>query len=81
MARNEESGTPDEGGLGPGDLARLIPAAILVVALLGFGFANTESTTVDFLFTETDAPLIVVLLATAVVGAVIGALLRRRRRH
>ncbi len=79
MARDDRQ-TSDDSGLSTADLARLIPAAVLVIALLTFGFVNTESTTVDFVFTEAEAPLIVVLLATAVVGAAIAALARRRRR-
>lgn len=61
------------------DLIKLLPAAILLILLIAFGVANTEKTEVDFLFVEAEAPLILVLAATAVVGAMIAALLRWRR--
>lgn len=70
-----------DGGRSAGDVARLVPAVVLVIAVVAFALANTEKTEVNFLFTETRAPLILVLLATAVVGALIGALLRRRHKH
>jgi uncharacterized integral membrane protein len=78
MARDETTKSND-GGLAPAEIGRLVVAAVLVIVILAFAFVNTESTTVDFVVTEAEAPLIVVLLATAVVGAVIAALLRRRR--
>jgi uncharacterized integral membrane protein len=62
---------------------RTIGLIVLVVALLGFALANTEETTVSFVFFDVTAPLIFVLLGTAVLGAVVGGLLghlRRRRR-
>lgn len=54
---------------------------ILVGVLVVFCLANTQKVTVDFLATETEAPLILVLVVTAVVGALLGALLRFSRRH
>ena len=63
-----------------GDVAHWVPAILLSVLVVAFALANTESTRVDYVFGDTEAPLIVVLLATAVVGALIAALLRRRRR-
>lgn len=78
MARDDTT-TSTNGGLAPAEVARLVVAAVLVIVVLTFGFVNTESTTVDFVVTEAEAPLIVVLLATAVAGAVIAGLVRRRR--
>ena len=69
----------DEGGVSAGDLARYVPAAVLAIALIAFGLANTEKTKVDYLFGNTEAPLILVLLVTAIVGALIAALVRWRR--
>lgn len=80
MAKDETATGHDEGGISAGDVARLAPPVVLALLVLAFGLANTRSTRIDFLVTETEAPLIVVLLATAVVGALIAALLRRRRR-
>lgn len=84
MARGdttEESAGPGSSGRSAGDLARLVPAAILLIVLVVFALANTDDTEVDLLVTDTEAPLIVVLLATAVVGALIASLLRFRRRR
>ena len=63
------------------DVARLAPPVILIVLVVAFAVANTQDTEVDLLFKETTAPLFVVLVATAVVGALIGALLRRHRKN
>lgn len=61
------------------DVIKLLPPVVLLIVLVAFGFANTEKTEINFLFTKTEAPLILVLAATAVVGAVIAALIRWRR--
>lgn len=82
MGWNYGRGKIDEGtqsGTSAGDLARLVPAAVLAIVLIAFAVANTKRVKVNFLVADARAPLIVVLLATAVVGAVIGALLRRRK--
>lgn len=68
-------------GVGAGDLARLVPVVVLLVALGAFAAANTQKTKIDYVFGDTSAPLILVLLATAVVGALIAALLRFRGKH
>jgi uncharacterized integral membrane protein len=58
--------------------------AVLVAALASFIAQNTDSTDVTFLFVEFTAPLWVVLLVTAalalLLGELVGALIRRRRR-
>jgi len=64
-----------------GTVMRAIPAAVLLIALVVFAAANTDETEVDLVFTDTEAPLFVVLLGTAVVGALIASLLRFRRKH
>ncbi len=83
MALRERSETTETQSAMPsgGALLRLLPLLLLVAAVAAFALANTESTEVNFLFTEAQAPLIVVLLATAVVGAVIGVLLRHSMRR
>lgn len=68
-------------GVAAGDVARLIPVVILLVALAAFAAANTEKTKIDYIFGDTSAPLYLVLLATALVGALIAALLRFRSKH
>lgn len=77
MAQHE---TDDGDHVSAGDVAHWVPPILLSVLVLAFALANTDSTKVDYVFGDTEAPLIVVLLATAVVGALIAALLRHRRR-
>ncbi|MGQ0824284.1 MAG: lipopolysaccharide assembly protein LapA domain-containing protein [Actinomycetota bacterium] len=60
---------------------RLVVIGLLVVALVGFVLDNTDDVAIEYVFGDTDAPLIVVLVATAVIGAVIGWLIRRARRN
>lgn len=67
--------------VGAGDIARLVPAAVLLIILVLFVVANTQKVTIDFLFTEKKLPLILVLLGTAVIGALMASLIKFRRRH
>ncbi|CAN5702390.1 hypothetical protein BH10ACT1_BH10ACT1_23030 [soil metagenome] len=62
------------------DWVHLAPPIVLAVIVIAFAAANTRRTKVSFLVADVRAPLVVVLLATAVVGALIGALIRRRRK-
>lgn len=83
MAWDDGRGKADEGTanrFSAGDLARVVPAVVLAIVLIAFAVANTKRVKVNFLVADAKAPLIVVLLATAVVGALIGALLRRRHK-
>lgn len=66
-------------GRGTADTARLVVAAVLVVLLVLFGIANTGDATVDYLVGDSDAPLIIVMLLSAILGALIAALVHRRR--
>lgn len=59
---------------------RHLPAAILVIALVAFALDNRGKVKVGFVFTEKRVPLVFVLLATAIIGALVAALLRHRRR-
>ena len=68
-------------GAGAATLLRLLPAAVLLVILVVFATANSQKTTVDLVFTEATAPLVLVLLVTAVVGALIASLVKFQRRH
>jgi uncharacterized integral membrane protein len=57
----------------------ILGALIVIVAL-----QNSQQVRVDILFITVDAPLIVILLATAAIGALIGyvtPVLRRHRRE
>jgi uncharacterized integral membrane protein len=57
----------------------ILVALVLIVAL-----QNSQEVRVDVLFVNVDAPLIVVILASAAIGAVVGyvaPVLRRHRRE
>ena len=56
------------------------PPAVLLILLVWFVLANSQSVEVNIFFVTVSAPLVVVLLATAIVGALIMLLLQRRNR-
>jgi uncharacterized integral membrane protein len=56
-----------------------VGAGLVALLLVAFILDNRQSVRVGFVFTERDAPLIWVLIVTALLGAVIGALVRRLR--
>jgi uncharacterized integral membrane protein len=67
-----------------GPSAGLIVAGVLVALLVVFVLQNTQRTRVTFLFFDGRAPLFLVLLLTALVGAVVaevGSRVMRRRRE
>ena len=51
------------------------------VILIVFAVLNTNDTNVDFIADSVNAPLIVVIVVSAFLGMLLGALLRRRGRH
>ncbi len=61
--------------------ARLIIAGIVIVLVLWFALVNSQRVTIDFIIFERRARLIYVILGSAVLGAIAGALLRRHRRE
>lgn len=61
-------------------LKRFGPSLVLLILLVWFVLANSQEVEVNFFFVTAQAPLIVVLIATALVGALITILLQRRRR-
>jgi uncharacterized integral membrane protein len=58
---------------------RIIASTVVVFALVAFILDNRQSVRVGFVLTEQEAPLIWVLLVTAVLGALAAYLLRWRR--
>ncbi|MFZ1438686.1 MAG: LapA family protein [Candidatus Microthrix subdominans] len=56
------------------------PPAVLLILLVWFVLANSQSVEVNIFFVTVSAPLVVVLLATAIVGALIMLLIQRRGR-
>ena len=65
------------------DTLRLAVAGVLGILLALFVLMNTDKTRVDFVVTDTELPLFIVLIGTALVGALIshlGLYVWRRRR-
>ncbi len=60
--------------------AKFWVAVVLAVILVIFVAQNSQTVTVDFLFTTTETPLVVALVITGVLGALIGWLIPRVRR-
>jgi uncharacterized integral membrane protein len=63
------------------DTARLVLAGVVALLLVAFAIDNRHDTRVGYLFGETEAPMIVVLVVAAVAGALVGALLRSGQRR
>jgi uncharacterized integral membrane protein len=78
---DQQPSTSHQAKLGAGDILRILPAAILVVLLVIFAAVNTDQTKVNLLFATKTLPLWIVLLVTAVVGAIIAALVKFKRNH
>lgn len=76
----DDQSAPRGPGAGRSNLVRYVPAAIVVVVLLAFVIDNRRNVTVGFVFTDARVPLIFVLLATLIIGALLGSLVRWRRR-
>jgi uncharacterized integral membrane protein len=56
---------------------------LMVLIALGFVFiaVNFQKVTIDFIFGEAKAPLVVALLISGLIGFLIGLVLPRFRRH
>jgi uncharacterized integral membrane protein len=66
---------PKERALASKTIAALAVAALLIA----FGVSNDNDVPIDWLVGTTDTPLIVVILVSAVLGAILGAVTVRRR--
>ena len=68
----------------PDRRSELIRIGVIVVAvglLVWFALANSQRVSVDFLVTTHSVRLIVVIVISAVLGAIVGQLVARRRRR
>ena len=63
------------------ELTRIGIIVVIVGLLVWFALANAQSVSVDFLVTTHSARLIVVIVISAVLGAIAGQLVARRRRR
>jgi uncharacterized integral membrane protein len=60
---------------------RLVVAAIASLLVLWFALVNTRRVKIDYIVVERESRLIFVILGSALLGALAGALLRRARRR
>lgn len=65
----------------PSERARLAAIAILALVATLFAVLNLDEVKVNLLFGSTRLPLIVVIVACLLIGAALGAVLRRRGRR
>jgi uncharacterized integral membrane protein len=63
-----------------GQTVRVVIWLVVLAAVVIFAAVNTDEVSVDWVFDQTDAPLWLVIAASAVAGAVIGAAAVPRRR-
>ena len=59
--------------------SKTIAALAVAVLLVAFGLSNRDDVSIDWLVGTTDTPLIVVILVSAGLGVIIGALAVRGR--
>ncbi|TVR23817.1 MAG: LapA family protein [Ilumatobacter sp.] len=72
----------DEGGTtgrSAGAIIKLVLWVVVLVALVVFAVSNRQKANVDWLFTETETALWVVIAISTVAGAVLGYITARRR--
>jgi len=63
---------------------RMVAGIVLLVIVVVFAAVNSQTVEIDFLFTSIDLPLVLVILAAALLGALVDRLLtviRRRRQR
>jgi uncharacterized integral membrane protein len=60
---------------------RLIAAAVITALVLVFAFQNSRRVKIDYIVIERESRLIFIILGSAVLGAIAGALVRRARRR
>jgi uncharacterized integral membrane protein len=60
-------------------LSKTIAALAVAVLLIAFGLSNTKDVPIDWLFTTTKTPLILVIIVSALLGAALGGLVARGR--
>jgi len=59
--------------------SKTIAAVAVGILLLAFGLSNRDDVSIDWLVGTTDTPLIIVVLVSAVLGVILGALAVRSR--
>jgi uncharacterized integral membrane protein len=59
--------------------SKTIAAVAVAFLLIAFGVSNDDRVPVDYLVVTRDSPLILVIAVSALLGAIFGALVMRRR--
>jgi len=62
-----------------GQTVRVVAWLVLVAALVVFAVANSNRVNVDWVFDEAEAPLYIVIAASAFAGAILGFIARPSR--
>ena len=75
----ESGGGGDGRGVDRRHRATMVGVAVAVILLVWFALANLSRVRIDFWVFNRDAPLIVVIVISGLLGALITALVMRRR--
>jgi uncharacterized integral membrane protein len=59
--------------------SKTVAAVAVAILLIAFGLSNRNDVRIDWLVTKTDTPLILVIIVSAVLGGILGALAVRGR--
>ena len=59
--------------------SKTIAAVAVAFVLIAFGVSNNDKVPVDYLVFTRDSPLILVIAVSALLGAIVGGLIVRRR--
>jgi uncharacterized integral membrane protein len=70
--------TPERPPKGRDLTSKTVAAAAVAILLIAFGLSNRDDVPIDWLVGTTDTPLIVVIVVSALLGALIGGLAVRR---
>ncbi|MEA2229732.1 MAG: hypothetical protein QOI62_1126 [Solirubrobacteraceae bacterium] len=61
--------------------SKTVAAVAIAALLIAFGVANDDRVAVDYLVVSRESPLILVIGVSALLGALAGALIARRRKR
>lgn len=59
---------------------RVVSIVVLLALIVSFAIANAHTVSIDWVFTQTDAPMVLVIALSGGVGFLVGALVASRRR-
>ncbi len=66
---------------GNSQVGRLVVAAVIVIVVVWFAFANSQRVEVDYLLFSRDSRLVYVIIGAALLGAIADRLVQYRRRR